>query len=113
MSCLLADVSTRWARHPSAVLHWLAALCQTGLTGVHFHDLRHTGNHFTAASGATLRELMDRMGHSTSRAASIYLHGSMERQQMIADAISEQTRQQMTSHHNTASGKPGAEASGT
>jgi len=33
---------------------------------------------------------MDRMGRSASRAALIYLHGSMERQQMIADAISEQ-----------------------
>jgi hypothetical protein len=37
----------------------------------------------------------------------------MERQQMIADAISEQARQQMTSHNNTASGQPGTEESGT
>jgi hypothetical protein len=37
----------------------------------------------------------------------------MERQQMIADAISEQARHQMTSDHNTASGKPGTEESGT
>jgi hypothetical protein len=53
------------------------------------------------------------MGHSTSRAALIYLHGSMERQQMIADAISEQARHQMTSHHTTASGKPDTEEPGT
>jgi len=32
---------------------------------------------------------------------------------MIADAISEQARHQMASLHNTASGKPGAEGSGT
>jgi hypothetical protein len=31
---------------------------------------------------------MDRMGHSTARAAMIYLHGSDERQRAIADAIS-------------------------
>ena len=93
--------------------HWLPALCQTGLTNVHFHDLRHAGNHLAAVGGATLRELMDRMGHSTSRAALIYLHGSMERQQMIADAISEQARHQMTSYHNTASGQPDTEESGT
>jgi len=37
---------------------------------------------------ATLRELMDRMGHSTARAAMVYLHGSDERQRAIADAIS-------------------------
>ena len=93
--------------------HWLPALRQAGLANVHFHDLRHAGNHLAAVGGATLRELMDRMGHSTSRAALIYLHGSMERQQMIADAISEQARHQMASLHNTGSGKPGAEGSGT
>jgi len=47
-----------------------------GMTGTHFHDLRHTGNALTAATGATLRELMDRMGHSSPRAALFYLHGS-------------------------------------
>lgn len=41
---------------------WLPVLDRTGLTGMHFHDLRHTGNDMTAATGATLRELMDRMG---------------------------------------------------
>jgi hypothetical protein len=75
--------------------------------------LRHAENHLAAVGRATLRELMDRMGHSTSRAALVYLHGSMERQQMIADAISEQARHQMTSRHNTASGLSGAEESGT
>jgi hypothetical protein len=36
---------------------------------IHFHDLRHTGNQLAADAGANLRELMDRMGHSTTRAA--------------------------------------------
>ena len=40
---------------------------------VHLHDLRHTGNTLAAETGATLRELMDRMGHSSTRAAMIYL----------------------------------------
>jgi hypothetical protein len=31
---------------------------------------------------------MDRMDHSTAKAAMIYLHGSDERQRSIADAIS-------------------------
>jgi integrase len=43
-----------------------------------------------ADAGANLRELMDRMGHSTSRAAMVYLHGSDERQQAIADKLSRQ-----------------------
>ena len=37
-------------------------------------------------SGATLRELMNRMGHSTTRAALIYPHTGNGRDQMIADA---------------------------
>lgn len=34
---------------------------------LHFHDLRHAGNHFAAASGASTRELMGRMGHASMR----------------------------------------------
>jgi integrase len=51
---------------------WLPALGAAGLSGVHFHDLRHTGNTLTASAGATVRELMDRMGHDSQRAAMIY-----------------------------------------
>ena len=39
-------------------------------------------------AGASLRELMDRMGHSSMRAALIYQHRSTQRDKMIADAIS-------------------------
>ena len=41
---------------------WHRACTAAGLSGVHFHDLRHTGNDLTAAAGANLRELMERMG---------------------------------------------------
>ena len=37
-----------------------------------------------AAQGASLRELMERMGHSSTRAALIYLHATRERDQQIA-----------------------------
>jgi hypothetical protein len=37
-----------------------------------------------AAQGAGLRELMERMGHSSTRAALIYLHATRERDQKIA-----------------------------
>ncbi len=46
---------------------WRPALAKAGLPGIHFHDLRHTGNTLTATAGASLRELMDRMGHSSPR----------------------------------------------
>jgi integrase len=66
---------------------WTPALEAVGLSGVHFHDLRHTGNQFAADAGANLRELMDRMGHDSTRAAIIYLHSSAERQGAIANQI--------------------------
>ena len=50
---------------------WMPALAKVGLPGIHFHDLRHAGNTLTADAGASLRELMDRMGHSSTRAALI------------------------------------------
>jgi integrase len=55
--------------------------------GLHFHDLRHAANGF-AAAGASVRELMSRMGHSTMRAALIYQHARQEREREIADGIS-------------------------
>jgi integrase len=72
---------------------WLPALAATGLTGIHFHDLRHTGNQLTASAGANLRELMDRMGHSTTRAALIYLHATREQRQAIADGVDKLARE--------------------
>jgi integrase len=53
---------------------WPQAVAAIGAPGLHFHDLRHTGNTFAAGSGAGLRDLMARMGHDTERAALIYQH---------------------------------------
>lgn len=40
-----------------------------------------------AATGASLRELMERMGHSSTRAAMIYQHATRERDQAISAAM--------------------------
>ncbi|MBB5776777.1 tyrosine-type recombinase/integrase [Nonomuraea jabiensis] len=66
---------------------WAAALKKAKLGGFHFHDLRHTGNTLAARSGATLRDLMTRMGHASTRAALIHQHTAMERDRAIADAL--------------------------
>jgi integrase len=67
---------------------WRAAKAKAGIDeAVHFHDLRHTGNHLAAASGASTRELMGRMGHSSMRAALIYQHRTADRDRLIADAL--------------------------
>lgn len=72
---------------------WIDARTKAGITAaVHFHDLRHTGNTL-AASGASLRELMTRMGHSTPRAALIYQHMVDGRDREIADRLGSMIRQ--------------------
>ena len=50
---------------------------------------------------------MDRMGHSTTRAALIYLHGSEERQQEIAKALSRLAEAEMK---QAAEGRPARSA---
>jgi integrase len=87
---------------------WLKALEAAGLPEVHFHDLRHAGNTLAASAGASLRELMDRMGHDSERAALIYLHGSDARQQQIADSLSQLARDALKQQ-----GKGGGRRSGT
>lgn len=47
-----------------------------GRPDLRFHDLRHTGATIAAKAGATTKELMQRMGHSSMRAALIYQHAS-------------------------------------
>jgi integrase len=68
---------------------WRSACAAVEVTGLHFHDLRHTGNTLAASTGASTRELMSRMGHSTARAALIYQHASAGRDRLIADAVSD------------------------
>jgi integrase len=74
---------------------WVPALAAVGLDGVHIHDLRHTGNQFTANAGANTRELMVRMGHDSQRAALIYLHSSDKRQRALADAVANAARAEL------------------
>jgi integrase len=61
---------------------------QAGLPGLHFHDLRHTGNILAAGTGASLADLKARMGHGSARAALTYQHAITQRDAMIADALS-------------------------
>lgn len=67
---------------------WQPACKAMGLHGFHFHDLRHTGNTFAASTGASTKELMARMGHSSPRAALIYQHATRDRDRALADALS-------------------------
>jgi integrase len=63
---------------------WDAARVRAGLPQYHWHDLRHAGLTWYAQGGATLREIMQRGGHSTSQAALIYQHAAETREAMLA-----------------------------
>ena len=63
---------------------WRRATSSVGITGLRFHDLRHTGNTLAAATGASTKELMSRMGESSSRAALIHQHATQDRDAVIA-----------------------------
>jgi integrase len=67
---------------------WSAAVAAIGAPGLHSHDLRHTGNTLAASDGASLRDLTDRMGHDSVRAAMMYQHATTEFGRRIADSIS-------------------------
>lgn len=53
-----------------------------------WHDLRHSGAVLAAATGATLAELMARLGHSTPTAAMRYQHAAQGRDRQIAKLLS-------------------------
>ncbi|SCG19225.1 Site-specific recombinase XerD [Micromonospora echinofusca] len=72
---------------------WRDSVAAVGLPGFHFHDLRHTGNTLASRTGASLADLMARMGHASTRAAMIYQHTARERDEHIADALSSQIKQ--------------------
>jgi integrase len=59
-----------------------------GRPDLRWHDLRHTGAVLAASTGATLAELMARLGHSTPGAALRYQHAAQGRDAQIAAALS-------------------------
>jgi len=60
-----------------------------GMPGFRFHDLRHTGQTMAAATGATIKDLMRRLGHASPAASYRYLHAVDGRDAEIASALSE------------------------
>lgn len=66
---------------------WKNARETTGLTTLHFHDLRHTGLTLYAQQGATVKEIMERGGHKDIEVALRYQHAASERARALADAL--------------------------
>jgi integrase len=59
-----------------------------GRPDLRWHDLRHTGAVFAAQEGATIVELMARLGHSTPNTAMRYQHASEGRDMVLAEKMS-------------------------
>jgi integrase len=66
---------------------WIPTTRAAGVEGLRFHDLRHTAATLAVAAGASTRELMVRMGHSSSAAALRYQHVMAGRDAAIAAAL--------------------------
>ena len=92
---------------------WTKARAAVGLPDLHFHDLRLTGNTMAAGQGASLRELMERMGHSSARAALIYQHATQERDEAIAVGMGKLLHQARRKARTAAGGAGTESPSGT
>lgn len=68
--------------------HWYKARAAADRKDLRWHDLRHSGAVLAAATGATLAELMARLGHSTPQAAMRYQHAAQGRDKQIAALLS-------------------------
>jgi integrase len=74
---------------PSTVYrHWYKARTKAKRSDLRWHDLRHSGAVLAAATGASLAELMARLGHSTPQAAMRYQHAAKGRDREIAVLLS-------------------------
>jgi integrase len=90
---------------------WKRVVSELGVPELHFHDLRHTGNHFASRTGANVRDLMARMGHDSPRAALIYLHTSADAGRAIAESVNIALGHAAGGARTTKSPKPGRQTS--
>ena len=67
---------------------YYTARAEAGRDDLRWHDLRHSGAVLAASTGATLAELMARLGHSTPGAAMRYQHAAQGRDRQIAKLLS-------------------------
>jgi integrase len=88
-SLLFAGVGGAHLAPSQLYASWYPARHLAGRDDLRFHDLRHTGAVLAAQSGATLAELMARLGHTTPQMAMRYQHAAAERDRELAAKLSE------------------------
>jgi integrase len=67
--------------------YWDKARRSIGRPDLHLHDLRHSGLTWSAATGASVADLMRRGGHASPAAALRYQHATEDRDKALADAL--------------------------
>lgn len=85
---LFPNVDGNHLHHGSLYKVFKPARAAAGRPDLTWHGLRHTGATMAAQQGATLAELMERLGHSTVTAALRYQHAASGRQAELARRLS-------------------------
>ena len=96
-------------RSPFRRFVWRPAVEQVGLDGLRVHDLRHTAATLAAAAGATTKELMERMGHTSPAVALRYQHVMADRQAKLASALDDLARAATTPAKGTRRARKGTQ----
>ena len=80
--------SSRWLQAKALYNDYRKARAAAGRPDLRWHDLRRSGAVLAAGAGASLAELMARLGHSTPAAAMRYQPTAEGRDQAVAAAMS-------------------------
>jgi integrase len=95
----------------NTLVGWGKKVAELGVPGLHFHDLRHTGNTLAAGAGASTKDLMARMGHDSVEAAMIYQHATAEADRAVADKLNDRlVRERLTDDEDPDGGAAGVPA---
>jgi integrase len=70
-------------------MSWTKARHTIGRPDLRLHDLRHSGLTWSAATGASVAELMRRAGHASTAAALRYQHATEDRDAVLAAALAD------------------------
>lgn len=77
---------------------WREARLRAGRSDLSLHDLRHTGASLAGEEGASMAELMHRLGHSTPAMAMRYQHSRLERDRDLGRRLSARAQQSAIRH---------------
>jgi integrase len=91
-SLVFTTVTGRPLRKAQRSKMFARARAAAGRPDLRWHDLRHTGATLAAATGASLRDLQRRLGHSTVAAALVYQHASDDSDRRLAERLEAQRR---------------------